>query len=71
MTDYIKDGRLPSFTPEDSEMVTGSYDFIGVNHYSSSYVMDNPTGQQGNWITDMKTSSTRIGIDGKPIGPRA
>jgi beta-glucosidase len=44
MTDLITDGRLPTFTKDESDMLIGSYDYIGLNHYSSSYVMDNPTG---------------------------
>nr|BAM29304.1 acyl-glucose-dependent anthocyanin 7-O-glucosyltransferase [Agapanthus africanus] len=33
--------RLPSFTKSQSEQVKGSFDFIGINHYSSAYVKDN------------------------------
>uniref|UniRef100_A0A0D9ZM19 Uncharacterized protein n=1 Tax=Oryza glumipatula TaxID=40148 RepID=A0A0D9ZM19_9ORYZ len=29
--------RLPKFTKEQSEMVKGAFDFIGLNYYSSSY----------------------------------
>jgi beta-glucosidase len=32
--------RLPSFTKEQSEIVRGSTDFIGINHYTSVYVSD-------------------------------
>ncbi|MCL7040599.1 hypothetical protein MKW94_007517, partial [Papaver nudicaule] len=34
--------RLPSFTPYEAELVKGSCDFFGVNHYASSSVKDNP-----------------------------
>ena len=30
--------RLPHFTAQESEEIKGSTDFIGINHYSSSYV---------------------------------
>ncbi|KRY05035.1 Beta-glucosidase 22, partial [Trichinella patagoniensis] len=33
--------RLPSFTQKESEQVKGSFDFISLNHYTSSYVADN------------------------------
>lgn len=33
--------RLPSFTEEQSKLVKGSFDFIGINHYSSMWVQDN------------------------------
>ncbi|XP_057837214.2 beta-glucosidase 18-like [Cryptomeria japonica] len=32
--------RLPTFPKEMSEKVRGSYDFIGINHYSTSYAKD-------------------------------
>jgi len=31
MTEIVKDGRLPTFTPEEIEMVKGSVDYIGFN----------------------------------------
>jgi myrosinase len=37
MAELVKD-RLPEFTPEESVMIKGSYDFIGLNHYGSYYV---------------------------------
>ena len=38
MRDYITGDRLPKFTEEEKKLVQGSYDFIGVNHYTSNYV---------------------------------
>lgn len=29
--------RLPKFTTEQAEMVKGSYDFLGLNYYTSNY----------------------------------
>ena len=34
--------RLPSFTKVQSELIKGSFDFIGINHYYSIYVNDRP-----------------------------
>ncbi|XP_021303927.1 beta-glucosidase 20 isoform X2 [Sorghum bicolor] len=34
--------RLPSFSSYESELVTGAFDFIGLNHYSSIYASNNP-----------------------------
>lgn len=38
----IAGSRLPSFTKHQSEQIKGSFDYIGLNHYASSYVKDNP-----------------------------
>lgn len=35
--------RLPSFTYSESQVVKGSYDFIGINYYFALYVADNPS----------------------------
>ncbi|KAF7141336.1 hypothetical protein RHSIM_Rhsim06G0195400 [Rhododendron simsii] len=32
--------ELPSFSPEEKEIIKGSIDFIGLNHYSTFYVKD-------------------------------
>ncbi|GMH05658.1 hypothetical protein Nepgr_007498 [Nepenthes gracilis] len=32
--------ELPNFSPEETELVKGSLDFIGINHYSTLYAMD-------------------------------
>ena len=36
----IVGSRLPKFTKEQSEMIRGTADFIGINHYTSVYVSD-------------------------------
>jgi beta-glucosidase len=71
MTSAIKDGRLPTFTPEEIQMVKGSFDFIGMNHYTTNYYKDDPTNPGGGWFTDQKNIATPYGPDGKPIGPQA
>ncbi|KAF3652429.1 Beta-glucosidase 11 [Capsicum annuum] len=35
--------RLPRFSKSESELVKGSLDFIGLNHYNQVYAKDNPT----------------------------
>lgn len=36
MVKYVRK-RLPIFSEEQSSMVKGSYDFIGLNYYTSNY----------------------------------
>jgi beta-glucosidase/6-phospho-beta-glucosidase/beta-galactosidase len=37
--------RLPSFSPEEAAMLVGSYDHLGLNHYSSMLVRENRTAE--------------------------
>ena len=70
MTEIVKDGRLPVFTEEEKAIVKGSYDYIGFNHYTSSYIM-NTNNPGGDWASDPHTSSTPVNASGHRIGPVA
>jgi len=50
--------RLPKFTKEQSKQVKGSFDFVGVNYYSSCYVSDAPQLSNANssYLTDSLSS---------------
>jgi len=52
--------RLPAFTKEQSKMVEGSFDFIGINYYTSNYVLSLPLNNNVNksYTTDSRTNST-------------
>jgi len=39
-------GRLPKFTRREYLMVKGSYDFIGLNYYTSTYATSSPCPRQ-------------------------
>ena len=39
MHDYVG-GRLPRFSEEESKMLRGSYDFIGINYYTTYYAQN-------------------------------
>uniref|UniRef100_A0A803KM14 Uncharacterized protein n=1 Tax=Chenopodium quinoa TaxID=63459 RepID=A0A803KM14_CHEQI len=41
MSSLVKD-RLPKFTKEQSKMIKGSFDFLGLNYYTASYVANAP-----------------------------
>ncbi|GJN32332.1 hypothetical protein PR202_gb20832 [Eleusine coracana subsp. coracana] len=66
----IVQGRLPNFTFEQSEMVKGSADYIGINHYTtyyaSHYINDTEKSYRNDW--NVKLSYSRNGV---PIGKKA
>lgn len=73
--------RLPSFTEEQVTLIKGSYDFIGLNHYSTKYIMDISTALKviskdlkkssyPGWEGDQEVFETKYDIDGELIGPQ-
>jgi beta-glucosidase/6-phospho-beta-glucosidase/beta-galactosidase len=49
--------RLPKFTKEESLLVKGSVDFVGINHYTTLFVTDQPVGDDafhGAYFVDPK-----------------
>ena len=70
MTDSVTDGRLPTFTEEEVTLIKGSYDYIGLNHYTTSYIKHNPN-IGGNWSADIKADMLKINSEGHLIGPYA
>lgn len=62
--------RLPEFTAEQRNLVQGSFDFVGINHYSSGYVTRNPlNSSELGWFKDINTKLL-YEKDGKPIGEK-
>ncbi|CAK9134471.1 unnamed protein product [Ilex paraguariensis] len=64
--------RLPEFSPEQSKLVKGSYDFLGLNYYTASYafnVAPDPHKKTYSYSTDshIEFTAERNGI---PIGPK-
>ncbi|XP_017702515.1 beta-glucosidase 12-like [Phoenix dactylifera] len=61
--------RLPNFSKEQSELVKGSFDFIGLNYYTASYVYSTPISNSAtkNYDADSYTNTTGV-RDGVPIG---
>ncbi|XP_029127119.1 cyanogenic beta-glucosidase isoform X3 [Cajanus cajan] len=64
--------RLPKFTREEAMQLKGSFDFLGINHYSTSYAAHAPhlRGLKPTLQTDSLVTETSQ-IDGKPLGPIA
>ncbi|CAL9026051.1 unnamed protein product [Prunus brigantina] len=66
--------RLPKFTDEESKLLKGSYDFIGINYYSaryaSAYPVDYKIPTPPSYMTDAYVNVTTE-FNGVPIGPQA
>ncbi|CDP21897.1 unnamed protein product, partial [Coffea canephora] len=62
-------GRLPKLTQQQSKLIRGSLDFLGLNYYSSSYAKDIPHATTVNisYTSDFQVNITSI-RNGKPIG---
>ncbi|KAL5566560.1 hypothetical protein UlMin_029724 [Ulmus minor] len=64
--------RLPKFTKKESELLKGSFDFLGLNYYTANYARDAPQNPHIfkflSVLTDAQvdTSTSRNGV---PIGP--
>ncbi|KAI5356404.1 hypothetical protein L3X38_009299 [Prunus dulcis] len=73
MRDFVKD-RLPTFTQEEKKLLEGSFDFIGINYYTTRYVKNQPasTAKAVAYRFDSLTlSNLTENIDGVSIGPLA
>ncbi|XP_022889326.1 beta-glucosidase-like [Olea europaea var. sylvestris] len=62
--------RLPIFTSQEEKLVKGSYDFLGVNYYTSYYAVNHPLppDEPPNFITDRRVNDLKE-RNGMPIGP--
>jgi beta-glucosidase len=70
MTSVITGGRLPTFNASASALMKGSFDFLGLNYYSSNYVKY--TGETGsNYGDDSRVQGSPSNASGHVIGPRA
>nr|AEB61486.1 beta-glucosidase [Consolida orientalis] len=63
--------RLPRFTKSQSDMVKGSYDFLGLNYYTANYAANrnNSIDVQKSYSTDCHCQLTKE-KDGVSIGPK-
>ncbi|MBA0755706.1 hypothetical protein Gogos_022349 [Gossypium gossypioides] len=72
MRRLVKD-RLPVFTLEQNELVKGSFDFIGINYYTSRYaknIPSTPNAASASYLVDSNVNAT-VDKDGVLIGPNA
>lgn len=71
MRKIVKD-RLPVFTEEDSKLVKGSFDFIGLNYYTTRYARSLPidlNAVPASFRADHFIDEKTVNVDGVPIGP--
>ncbi|XP_048559668.1 beta-glucosidase 12-like [Triticum urartu] len=64
--------RLPQFTRQQSKLVKGAFDFIGINYYSTNYAYSLPPSNclRNSYSTDAQANLTGV-RNGVPIGPQA
>ncbi|KAJ1271497.1 hypothetical protein BS78_06G131900 [Paspalum vaginatum] len=64
--------RMPELTKEESELVKGSFDFIGINYYTTNYANHAPpsNGLNASYSTDSQANLTGV-RNGVPLGPKA
>ncbi|WVZ90735.1 hypothetical protein U9M48_037009 [Paspalum notatum var. saurae] len=62
--------RLPKFSKEQSELVKGAFDFIGINYYTAYFAESLPPSNSLNksYDTDPRVNLTGV-RNGVPIGP--
>ncbi|KAL5701272.1 hypothetical protein ACHQM5_026626 [Ranunculus cassubicifolius] len=62
--------RIPSFTLDESNEVKSSFDFIGLNHYLTVLIEDDPDGLNSNQRDPMRDMGVKLIIrwDGAPEG---
>ncbi|KAB2631830.1 beta-glucosidase 12-like [Pyrus ussuriensis x Pyrus communis] len=63
--------RLPKFTKEQSKLLNGSLDFLGINYYTARYATSTPknNSQPASYVTDPQADLTTE-LNGVLIGPQ-
>ncbi|GFQ02631.1 raucaffricine-o-beta-d-glucosidase [Phtheirospermum japonicum] len=71
MTSFVPCKNLAPFTPQESSMVKGSIDFLGLNYYTAHYAANdpNPKGQDGYYKDQRIRFYTRSRQHKMAIGP--
>ena len=63
----IVGSKMPSFSEEQSTLLRGSLDFLGINYYATLYVSDKP-GEYDSGIQDY-IEDMRVLLSGLPSTP--
>ncbi|KAL5998503.1 hypothetical protein ACLOJK_009446 [Asimina triloba] len=62
----IVGSRLPSFTEDQIKKVKGSFDFVGLNHYTTFYIQNNPHKMDGKARDYLQDIAASVPITLKP-----
>jgi len=54
--------RLPKFTADESALVKGALDFMGINHYTTFYTRHNETNIIGRLLNDTLADTGTISL---------
>nr|QWJ73442.1 beta-thioglucoside glucohydrolase 2-8 [Isatis tinctoria] len=68
----IVGSRLPNFTEEEAERVAGSYDFLGLNYYTTQYAQPKPNPYPSEKHTAMMDPGAKLTYNnsrGENLGP--
>ncbi|KAD3337490.1 hypothetical protein E3N88_33010 [Mikania micrantha] len=68
MIQNVTNNRLPKFTNDQSKLLMGSYDFLGLNYYVSQYATTAPATNVVSLLTDNKVLEQPDNLNGIPIG---
>lgn len=57
---FLVGSRLPKFSKEQSDALKGSFDFLGLNYYTTYYVANAPQSNylHARYLTDAATNTT-------------
>ncbi|XP_027927891.1 beta-glucosidase 24-like [Vigna unguiculata] len=61
--------RLPKFSKHEAKLVAGSYDFLGLNYYTTYYVADASKANKPSYTTDANANQLTV-RNGVSIGPQ-
>jgi len=59
--------RLPQFTSEQSELIKGAFDFIGLNYYTANYAANLPPS---NGLNLSYSTDSQANLTGESMKPR-
>eukprot|EP01121_Diplochlamys_sp_Union-15-3_P013607 TRINITY_DN4252_c0_g1_i1.p1 TRINITY_DN4252_c0_g1~~TRINITY_DN4252_c0_g1_i1.p1 ORF type:complete len:506 (-),score=89.67 TRINITY_DN4252_c0_g1_i1:15-1490(-) len=72
MKQYVG-SRLPTFTAQEKQLLKGSHDYFGLNHYTSVFAAapQSPIVNSTGWNDDQRSITSYTDKEGKLIGPAA